>query len=78
MLKIVLSVSLISLASPAVASQCPALWQQINEKMQSAHPSVDQPKLMELRKQGEDFHHAGDHAKSEQALKEALALLDGH
>ncbi len=64
------------LAGPALASECPALWQQINAKMQTAHLSeADKAKLMEFRKNGEDLHHAGSHAESVAALKEALALL---
>ena len=67
---------MLCLAGPALASECPSLWQQINAKMQTAHLSeADKAKLMELRKNGEDFHHAGSHVDSAAALKEALALL---
>jgi hypothetical protein len=64
------------LTVPALASECPGLWQQINEKMKTTQLSAtDQAKLAELRKQGEDFHHAGKHDKSAVTLKEALALF---
>lgn len=64
-------------AGSAFATECPAIWQQINEKMKAAHLSApDQAKLAELRKQSEDFHHAGDHGKSVAALKQALTLFD--
>lgn len=66
----------IALTSPAFATDCPDIWQQINEKMKTARLSAqDQAKLAELRKEGEDFHHAGNHVKSVAALKQALALL---
>lgn len=62
--------------SPALASQCPALWQQINVKMQGAPLSeADLAKLTELRQQGEALHHSGKHAESEAALNQALALF---
>ena len=73
---IFLGVILACLASPALASQCPSLWQQLNEKMAGAHAAnVDQARLDELRRQGEEYHHAGKHAESEATLKQALALL---
>lgn len=76
MRRIVLSVILIGLAGPALASECPAIWKQINEKMHAVQLSAaNQARLSELRKQGEDFHHAGDHARSIDILKQALALL---
>lgn len=67
---------LVCFAGPALASQCPSLWQQINDKMEGTHaPKVDSAKLEELRQKGEAFHHAGKHAASIAALKQALALL---
>ena len=70
------AIALVAFASPALASQCPALWQQINDKMVGVHLSeADQAKMAELRKQGDELHHAGKHAESEAALNEALALL---
>lgn len=76
MRRIALSVILLSLASPALASECPAIWKQINDRVHASQLSeANQAKFAELRKQGEDFHHTGDHTKSIEALKQALALL---
>ena len=64
------------LAGPALANQCPTLWQQVNVKMQGAQLSeVDHAKLTELRQQADTLHHSGKHAESEAALNQALALL---
>lgn len=66
------------ITGPALATQCPALWQQINEKMQVSHLSdADKAKLTEFRQQGDTMHHAGQHAESMAALSQALALLEG-
>jgi hypothetical protein len=68
---------LLVVASPAVASQCPGLMKQIDEKLQTAQLSdADRAKVMELRAQGEQLHSAGDHPGSEAALNEALSLLN--
>lgn len=78
MRRAVLSAVMIFLASPAMASQCPSLWQQINDKMQGARLSdEDKAKLAEFRQQGETLHHAGKHEESEASLNQALALLNG-
>lgn len=72
------SVVLLGLASPALATECPGLWLQINEKTQVAHLSeADNAKLAELRQEGETHHHAGEHAEAIAALNQALALLNG-
>jgi hypothetical protein len=64
------------LASPALANQCPALWQQVNVKMHGAQLSeADHAKLTELRQQADTLHHAGKHADAETALNAALALF---
>lgn len=76
MLRISVFVGVLICVQPALATECPDLWQQINDKMQEAHLSeADQATLDDLRRQGDDFHHAGDHAKSIEALKQALAGL---
>lgn len=68
---------LLVFASPAAASQCPMLWAQIDEKLQTAQLSeADRAKVTDLRQRGEELHGAGDHAASEAALNEALALLE--
>jgi hypothetical protein len=64
-------------AGSALANQCPMLWKQVDEKLQTAQLSeADKSKVMALRKQGEELHKAGNHSGSEAALNEALALLD--
>ena len=64
-------------ASPALANQCTALWQQINVKMQETNlPAAEQTKLSELRTQGEQLHHSGKHVEAEAALNQALALFN--
>ncbi len=71
------SAFVIALAGPAFASQCPTLWKQVDEKLQTAQLSeADKEKVTELRQRGEELHEAGDHAGSESALNEALALLE--
>lgn len=66
-----------ALASPAYATQCPALWQQVNDKMRSVHLSAeDQARLDALRQQADTFHHAGKHSEAEAALNQALGLFE--
>ena len=73
---IIIGAMLALLTSPALAAECPAIWQQINDKMGKTQLSeADMVKLSELRKQGEDLHHTGDHAKSAEVLKQASAML---
>ncbi len=68
---------ILSSVAPGLASQCPTLWKQVDEKLQTAQLSeADKAKVTELREQGEELHNSGDHAGSEAALQEALALLD--
>ena len=68
---------LLVLAGPASANQCPTLWKQIDERLQTAQLSeADKAKVADLRQRGEQLHASGDHAGSEAALNEALALLD--
>jgi hypothetical protein len=77
MQRIVVAALLLVLAGPASASQCPTLWKQIDEKLQTAQLSEgDKAKVAELRQRGEQLHASGDHAGAEAALNEALALLD--
>ena len=63
-------------ATPAFASQCPALMTKIDEAMATA--TVDdatKEQIMALYESGKAAHEAGDHAKSEADLGEALKLL---
>lgn len=64
------------LATPAFASQCPALMAKIDEAMKTA--TVDEAtkaKVTELYDKGKAEYESGDHAASEATLGEALALL---
>ena len=71
------SAFVVALAGSAFANQCPMLWKQVDEKLQTAQLSeANKEKVTELRQRGEELHEAGDHAGSESALNEALALLD--
>ena len=68
---------LFALATPAAAGQCPALWKQVDAKLQTAQLSeADRSKVAALRKEGQELHGSGDHAGSAAALNEALALLE--
>jgi hypothetical protein len=54
-----------------------ALMQQVDAALETRDPSEeDKAKVMELRQSGEAAHEAGDHAKSEADLNEALAILN--
>lgn len=76
MLKMVVFVGTLSIVSTAAATECPELWQQINDRMHNVNlPEADQATLDDLRRQGDESHHAGDHAKAIEALKQALAGL---
>jgi len=66
MKKIMLTLCLILFISSAYAGSCPMLAKNIDEKIKKAQ---------ELKDQGMDAHKAGDHAKSEKLLNEALALF---
>jgi hypothetical protein len=67
---------LAALSGPALASQCPALMAKIDEAMATA--TVDdatKEQIMALYDSGKAAHEAGDHAKAEADLGEALKLL---
>ena len=66
MRKILLSVCLVLFVSSAYAGSCPMMANNVDDKIKKAQ---------ELRDQGMDAHKAGDHAKSEKLLKDALALF---
>ncbi len=64
------------LAGPAIAGQCPALMNKIDEAMKST--TVDEAtkaKVTELYNKGKAAHDSGDHAASERDLGEAMKLL---
>ena len=66
MKKIVITLCLVLFASSAFAGSCPMMAKNIDEKIKKAQ---------ELRDQGMDAHNAGDHAKSEKLLNDALDLF---
>jgi len=64
------------LAGPALANQCPALMKKVDDALTTAQlTDEEKAKVTELRASGEAAHVAGDHAKSEADLNEALAIL---
>ena len=66
MKKIIFTLCLFLFFSSAYAGSCRMLAKNIDDKIKKAQ---------ELRDQGMDAHKAGDHAKSETLLNEALALF---
>lgn len=68
--------ALAALTTPALANQCPSLMGKIDETMKTAMADdATKAKVTELYDKGKAAHEAGDHAASEAALNEALALL---
>ena len=73
---LIVAAAAFALAGPALASQCPGLMQQVDAAMATTTASDEnKAKAMELRESGEAAHAAGDHAKSEADLNEALEIL---
>jgi hypothetical protein len=63
-------------ATPALARHCPADMAAIDKALPTTQISAaDKQKVMELRKQGEDLHKAGNHPESERLLDQAKKLL---
>jgi hypothetical protein len=61
---------------PAIANHCPQDMAAIDKAMQTAQLSPsDKQKVMDLRKQGEELHKAGNHPESEKVLDQAKKLL---
>tara|TARA_B100001540_G_C15468479_1_gene488956 strand:- start:219 stop:425 length:207 start_codon:yes stop_codon:yes gene_type:complete len=67
MKKLTLVLTLLLFTSSAYAGSCPMLWGKIDNKM---------TEIQKLRDAGKKAHDEGDHAKSEELLKQALALLN--
>jgi hypothetical protein len=66
----------IAFAGPAFARRCPQDMAAIDKAMQTAQLSAsDKQKVMDLRKQGEELHKAGNHPESEKALDQAKKML---
>lgn len=73
---LIVATAAFALAGPAYANQCPQLMQQVDAAMQTTTASdEDKARAMELRESGEAAHAAGDHAKAEADLNEALEIL---
>ena len=63
-------------AAPAYAGSCPKHMADIDAAMKTAQLSdADKAKVMQLRKQGEEQHKAGDHGGSVKSLGEAKKIL---
>ncbi len=74
--KLLIAFTFAAFATPALASQCPMLMQQVDSALQTAQLSdADKAKVAELRLQGERLHASGQHADSEAALNQALVIL---
>ena len=69
MKKLALVFTLLLFTSSANAGSCPMLWGKIDSKM---------TEIQKLRDAGKKAHDEGDHAKSEELLKQALALLNSY
>jgi len=66
-------------AGSALAHQCPTMMAEIDAALPNAQLSgQDRERVMELRKEGEELHEAGDHDASEAALAEAMTILGIH
>lgn len=73
---LIVAATAFALTGPALASQCPALMEQVDAALATAElTDEEKAKVTELRESGEAAHAAGDHAKSEADLNEALAIL---
>jgi hypothetical protein len=60
----------------AFARHCPQDMAAIDKAMQTAQLSAsDKQKVMDLRKQGEELHKAGNHPESERVLDQAKKML---
>ncbi len=71
-----IATTIMLLAGPAFASSCPKHMAAIDAALPGAQLSAaDKSKVMELRKQGENQHKAGDHSSSVKTLGEAKKIL---
>jgi len=64
-------------ATPALANHCPIYMKEIDEALaKNLQISAEQlAEVQKLRKEGEDEHNAGDHAKSMETLEKAMVIL---
>lgn len=73
---LIVAATAFALTTPAWASQCPALMQEVDAALQTAELTDEQKaEVTALRESGEAAHAAGDHAKSEADLNAALEIL---
>lgn len=73
---LIVAATVLALASPALAKQCPALVAKIDEALKTTTISdADKAKVTELRNAGEKAHADGKHEESETDLNAALAIL---
>ena len=76
MKKALIIASFLALATPAFASQCPALMNKIDAAMKTAQlDDAKKAQVTDLYNKGKAAHDAGDHAASEASLNEALKIL---
>ena len=67
----------LAFASPAFAFHCPADMAKIDAKL-AENPPITAEQLAEvqkLRKEGEDYHNAGNHQESVDTLAKAMEIL---
>ena len=65
-----------ALATPAFANQCPMMMGQIEAALAaSSADEATKAQASALLEEGRALHEAGDHAASEAALGQAMALL---
>lgn len=80
MLKTIATAALLSvaLATPAWASQCPNLMNEVDAAMEASPPQDAQlrQQVQDLRTEGEALHKAGKHAASEETFKKALEMIE--
>ena len=78
MKRIVLAAALtLAFATPAFAFHCPADMAKIDAKL-AENPPIAAEQLAEvqkLRKEGEDYHNAGNHQESVDTLAKAMEIL---
>jgi len=71
-----LALMLVLSPAAAFAHACPALMAEIDAALPAANVSeADRERVQELRAQGEELHHSGDHDGSMAALEEAKTIL---
>ncbi len=76
-LSVVIVVALLGWSGAAFASSCPSHMRKIDEAL-AKNPSLSAAQMTQvkaLRTQGEEFHKAGKHAESMDALGKAEAIL---